>query len=653
MSNPSDNTPNPQNNPWIYSAGPAPTPPPPAEPQPSPAESTPPIAEAPQPVPPPDAQIAPVSAPPPVASRPPGPPPKKDADDASLASVIDTIEAIIIALVIALTFRAFIVEAFVIPTGSMAPTLLGAHFKVTCPECGYEFDYNAQLSRQAVRVNNTYVYPNSPDSHAELVNNELVPVDGLPVYCPNCRYPISAKQLPQFLQSTDVHLGNTKYWTSFAWANNGDRILVLKYLYAVQSPNRWDVIVFKEPQEARDNFIKRLIGKPEETVEIIGGDIYITPPGEDPNDLTRREIARKPEAIQPNLWQLVYDNDYYPKDAAGPGGQPGARPSAVDAGAPKNSRPLPETTPPFENPWKSTEAWQKGPVMRYATAGRSTLRFDLSASQTAGSPYTLNTLGYNNDIYVDWGNRNEFAPRSFVGDLRMEMLWKPQDDAAAGVSLVLGRPNNCYRVDWSANALVLSRYNAATGQFDAVKDATISAIPAPAAGQGYRLALNNVDHALRFYVDGRKVINYEQPWSAADAQQDERLHPADEQQKPDTMIQVSVNGPCSLAHLKLYRDLYYTQVNANFPSTGTEGKPITLRKGEYFALGDNSRESADGRLWPTVYPALGDLGIRPGIVPERYLLGKAFFVYWPAGFRPADQLPYPIIPDAGDMRVIR
>src|SRR5688500_6452646 len=64
-------------------------------------------------------------------------------DDASLASIIDTIEAIIIALIMALTFRAFIIEAFVIPTGSMAPTLLGAHFNVTCPQCGYSFTRDA------------------------------------------------------------------------------------------------------------------------------------------------------------------------------------------------------------------------------------------------------------------------------------------------------------------------------------------------------------------------------------------------------------------------------------------------------------------------------------------------------------------------------
>ena len=54
----------------------------------------------------------------------------------------DTIESILIAFILAFIFRAFVVEAFVIPTGSMAPTLLGAHARFTCDDCGYAFEAN-------------------------------------------------------------------------------------------------------------------------------------------------------------------------------------------------------------------------------------------------------------------------------------------------------------------------------------------------------------------------------------------------------------------------------------------------------------------------------------------------------------------------------
>ncbi len=50
--------------------------------------------------------------------------------------VKDTFESIVVALILAFVFRAFIVEAFVIPTGSMAPTLYGVHGMQTCTHCG-------------------------------------------------------------------------------------------------------------------------------------------------------------------------------------------------------------------------------------------------------------------------------------------------------------------------------------------------------------------------------------------------------------------------------------------------------------------------------------------------------------------------------------
>src|SRR5882762_4594404 len=58
------------------------------------------------------------------------------------SSVKETLESILVAFILAFIFRAFVVEAFVIPTGSMAPTLLGAHMRFRCEDCGYQFDVN-------------------------------------------------------------------------------------------------------------------------------------------------------------------------------------------------------------------------------------------------------------------------------------------------------------------------------------------------------------------------------------------------------------------------------------------------------------------------------------------------------------------------------
>src|SRR5436189_2611602 len=65
-----------------------------------------------------------------------------DAQASSDGNIKETIESILIAFILAFVFRAFVVEAFVIPTGSMAPTLMGAHMDFRCPDCGYRFEVN-------------------------------------------------------------------------------------------------------------------------------------------------------------------------------------------------------------------------------------------------------------------------------------------------------------------------------------------------------------------------------------------------------------------------------------------------------------------------------------------------------------------------------
>ena len=73
---------------------------------------------------------------------------------------------------------------------------------------------------------------------------------------------------------------------------------------------------------------------------------------------------------------------------------------------------------------------------------------------------------------------------------------------------------------------------------------------------------------------------------------------------------------------------------------------------EYFVLGDNTVISKDARYWtdPIKLPA-EDLDVGAGRVPGRFMLGKAFFVYWPAGHRPAPGLPG-LVTNFGDMRFI-
>ena len=177
------------------------------------------------------------------------------------------VESIVIAVVLALLFRTFEAEAFVIPTGSMAPTLQGRHKDVTCSQCGYGYRAGASLDLER-----------SPRGPVVETN------------CPMCRYP----------QRIDPQRRNQD---SFS----GDRILVNKFAYQFGEPQRWDVIVFKFPGNAKQNYIKRLVGLPGETLRIRHGDVFIQPDGTD-----GFQIARKPPAKLAAMLQLVSDTHRIP-----------------------------------------------------------------------------------------------------------------------------------------------------------------------------------------------------------------------------------------------------------------------------------------------------------------------------------------------------
>ena len=55
----------------------------------------------------------------------------------------------------------------------------------------------------------------------------------------------------------------------------GDRIVAFRLSYLLAEPERFEVVVFKYPDDESIYYVKRIIGLPNETVTIIDGEVYI------------------------------------------------------------------------------------------------------------------------------------------------------------------------------------------------------------------------------------------------------------------------------------------------------------------------------------------------------------------------------------------
>jgi signal peptidase I len=527
-------------------------------------------------------------------------------------NVKETIESILVAFILAFIFRAFVVEAFVIPTGSMAPTLLGAHMRFTCPDCGYVFDVNYSSNDAS-----------EDDMH--------MPSDGYPrtdIYCPNCgdHIAVPARYGPEnrILNPADA-----------VPVNFGDRILVLKYYYLIGPPARWDVVVFKSPDEPQkehyqQNFIKRLVGLPGEKLMVLDGDIYVWNAKS-----SKWQIPKdKPRSVQDALWRVVYDNDYYPQKA---------------------QRPAP---PQFVQPWRPDGVgWDtsKGRTFYFDNpSGTGSLHFDRNANSTTQT--LTDYLVY--DTGAGYGMNRRAGPigsaddenANPVSDLKLSADYT-RTAGDGPFRLILSRPadvDHTFTAELTREGIHLI-HRTSSGEVTTVDKTYAEAGLNP--DKHMFVELINVDYRATLRVNGKEIfpqMDYEPnvDWLLDQYRNHPRSH-----RYPEARIEAE-SQKCALDHISLYRDVYYTNRGAAL-QTGTPDSPVVLGPGEYFVMGDNSAISKDARYWdsPIKLPHEG-LDMAEGRVPEQFMLGKAVFVYWPAGYRISDSFHLSVIPDFGDMRWI-
>ncbi|MEX0677829.1 MAG: S26 family signal peptidase [Pirellulales bacterium] len=577
-------------------------------------------------------------------------PPRKQAELAAAPSrrwfsakaIREAVEAVVVAFILAFLFRTFEAEAFVIPTGSMAPTLMGAHKDLYCAECGYQ--YRAGASSEE-------------DQLAEQRGRQAAGVPVVSVTCPMCRY----------MANVGPGHDHPTY--------GGDRILVSKLAYEFGEPKRWDIIVFKFPAEAQTNYIKRCVGLPSETLRIWHGDLHVKPPGGDAFALTRRE-PRELRAMA----QIVYDNDYV-VDAM------------TKAGWPLRWQAWPSGAPGALN-WTSSDGGRSFSIARQAP-GIQWLRYRhfapslydwqaLKRGRAArdGAKPLLITDFYAYDTSID---RNKPPDQArvlglhWVGDLLVECELESADGKGTAL-LDLVKGGRHFRCE----------LNLETGQSRLAIDGLPNYRPKAQTGArgagGHHVAFANIDRQLVLWVDGSPV--------AFDGPTDyEPLDNENPRSTPDDPLDLAPAGigsqsaALSVSHIRLWRDIYYIAARSdparrdqNLPSDYTgQARQIadmnyrqllrflstpelweppgrespfderrdavfTLKADQFFMLGDNSPMSLDARLWTD-----------EKFVSRELLIGRALVIFWPHSFDriPGTSIPFPFFPNFARMGFIR
>lgn len=588
--------------------------------------------------------------------------------------VRETVESIVVAVILALLFRAYEAEAFVIPTGSMAPTLQGRHIDMNCDECGYNFRVGASgenPDRKPMRVTANGKMEVDPD--IEWYTGTAT--------CPICRH---------------THELNRKHtgWKTNRDSFYGDRIIVSKFAYELSDPKRWDVIVFKYPANPKQNYIKRLIGLPGETLKLEFGNVYI-------RNVERRkfEIARKPHHKLKVMLQLVDDTFHiastlhklgWPSRWDEWGAATDSKSWQIDTSGKHPSFTLSPTGEPawlrYKHVVPTTQDW-----LNHLNQGELPPRLKGFSGQLIADFYSYNyfvpkRLSQPRSI-EEWMEMNDEgrylagkAGVHWVGDLALECEAKVlSDEGTLKLDLVKAGTHFTCSIDVKTGVASMSASDKKIVFVSS--DQEVSQMPqgaTPIRGPGkYRIRYANCDDKLYLWVN-EKVIQFDGPTEYENVT-DQYLLPRFSKEDAGDAQPLGVAGQnleVQINRLKVLRDVYYinsrtglghyvfeykdhptniysTTYASSVYNSDRQSLPIRnvfenpeswdsqeaigffssqvhtnpsyyyeLGPDQFMPLGDNSPSSQDARAWDHGH-----------FFDRKFLIGKALFIYWPHAWR--------------------
>ncbi|MCL2709317.1 MAG: S26 family signal peptidase [Planctomycetaceae bacterium] len=579
----------------------------------------------------------------------------------------ELIEALGIALVLAFLFKAFIIELYCIPTGSMASTLMGRHKDVNCEVCGFPFQFSASQESNDGADN-----PRAKDQLPLVIGGT----------CPQCQY--------------TMYVGEGNIADQVHMSFNGDRIFVNKSLFSYREPSRWHVSVFRYPAKPQVNYIKRLVGVPNETVMLRNGQVFTKKEGDD-----HFEIQRKPLRVLLSMMRPVDDNNY-------------VIPAIHELG--------------WKTRWYGDEGWARSADYKSftGTSGEgeeSWLKFRYITATTmdwhqliqghlpghTGMPQLItDSLDYNSSIthlpprplelftvpsFLHGGTDIQMPSRdingiglNWVGDLAVRCSLTIEK-AGGDVSFQLVKGGIIFQCDIEDDspALFEGDFRARFEIPDVPEFKPFSVNLPMYTGRKHDIMFCNVDEEMRLIIDGREVDTQGRgryDHLCLDGSRLSRDRSPTVRDLEPAAIGVQRGASVLVENLKILRNMYYISASGDDPDPmcdlinspfrydhspfrndreegirrilsdpeylqyfgKTRRTEFPLGNDQFLMCGDNSSASKDSRLWTR------DDRI-PHYVERQYMIGEALYVFWPHGHRiPGTRLA--LIPNFPKMRWI-
>lgn len=364
--------------------------------------------------------------------------------------------------------------------------------------------------------------------------------------------------------------------------DGGDKVLVNKFVYHFTDPKNWDVIVFDPPQ-GNHLYIKRLIGLPGQTIQLVNGDIYAD-----------GKILRKTSEVEDTLLYPIYDSS-------------------------KTFNHLSHFSQFQKDAWKITENWRLAENYFEIKKASGNLIFDLPIDMRIEShlPTKLQVesgLFKKSNESKDWNSHSdEYFENLKVGDIQVS--GKIQLKEIEGIwQIIINENDEKYK-------LVLSLKDKKAEIFRNDEKVWAKSISLNTE-TWLDFSFSNVDDKLSGTI-GNETFAY--------MYENKKL---DENTKTNGFQIQAKDCSLEMKDIVVRRDVNYVIGNNSGFNTyeivkgsNCENKYATFKLGEddYLCLGDNVLDSMDSRAW--------------GFAKGSKIKGQAMYVLMPIRIWPGNDLP--------------